>query len=280
MKTCFFIAPIGEEGSDTRRRSDQTLNYIVRPILDAEEIEVVRADEMPDPGLVTSQIIQKIVDDDLVVADLTDANPNVFYELAIRHGVGKPFIQLIEKGQKIPFDVAGVRTIPVVLDDLDGHAATKKEFEAQVKSILDGKNPVSSPISASFDLASLSQSGDPEQRTIGDIMKAVHDLKNITLNIDERIHRNSYKSRSPSVKSLNLMLRTSDKIYSIAKDGLAEFPTISDDEFDEEMALKAAGVSAEANYSSVNVGRLKEVLIDISTHARRLSSRLGKYHLK
>ena len=45
--------------------------------------EAVRADEIAEPGSITSQIMQRIFDDDLVVADLTDHNPNVFYELSV-----------------------------------------------------------------------------------------------------------------------------------------------------------------------------------------------------
>jgi len=48
---------------------------------------------------------------DLVIADLTYHNPNVFYELAVRHLNKKPVIHLIKKGEKIPFDINDRRTI-------------------------------------------------------------------------------------------------------------------------------------------------------------------------
>jgi len=51
---------------------------------------VIRADKISEPGIITTQIIGHIVDAELVIADLTDKNPNVFYELAIRHAIRNP----------------------------------------------------------------------------------------------------------------------------------------------------------------------------------------------
>lgn len=73
----------------------------------------MRADQISKSGLITTQIINQIIECPLVIADLTGANPNVFYELAIRHATGKPYIQLIEQGHRLPFDIGGVRTISI-----------------------------------------------------------------------------------------------------------------------------------------------------------------------
>lgn len=88
-KTCFVIAPIGEPGSETRRRSDQILNHVIKPVAKQAGYAAVRADEEGEPGLITHQVIQHLLDDPLVIADLTGRNPNVFYELAIRHAINK-----------------------------------------------------------------------------------------------------------------------------------------------------------------------------------------------
>ena len=104
-KLCFVISPIGDQDSETRKRSDQVLRHVVRPAADICGYMAVRADEIDKPGIITSQVIQHVVNDDLVVADLTESNPNVFYELAIRHALKKPLVQIIRKGEAIPFDV-------------------------------------------------------------------------------------------------------------------------------------------------------------------------------
>jgi len=56
QNTCFVIAPIGEESSEIRRRSDQILTHIIEPV--AKECgyeEVIRADRISAPGMITGQ---------------------------------------------------------------------------------------------------------------------------------------------------------------------------------------------------------------------------------
>lgn len=95
-KECFFIAPIGDAESESRERSDKLMEYIVDEAVSDYGYSVTRADQMDQPGSITNQIIEKVVDSELVIADLTEHNPNVFYELAVRHATGEPFIQLIK----------------------------------------------------------------------------------------------------------------------------------------------------------------------------------------
>ena len=75
-KICFVIAPIGEPESDTRKRSDQVLQYIIRPAVESFGYKAVRADKIADPGIITNQIIRHIINDPLVIADLTGQNAN------------------------------------------------------------------------------------------------------------------------------------------------------------------------------------------------------------
>ena len=65
-KSCFVIAPTGEPESDTRKRSDQILRHIIRPAVEAKGYTAIRADEISEPGIITSQVIQHVVDDPLV----------------------------------------------------------------------------------------------------------------------------------------------------------------------------------------------------------------------
>jgi hypothetical protein len=84
---------------------------------------------MKRPGVITSQVLTAVADSDLVVADLTDHNPNVFYELAIRHAVQRPVVQLIDAAQELPFDVANMRTIYVDIHDLDSAEDERTELK-------------------------------------------------------------------------------------------------------------------------------------------------------
>jgi hypothetical protein len=75
---------------------------------------------LQSPSPVAQHGLRAIQDFDLVVADLTFHNPNVFYDVAVRHAIEKPIIHLIEpRLSKIPFDVSGFRTIEFDLTDPD-----------------------------------------------------------------------------------------------------------------------------------------------------------------
>jgi hypothetical protein len=60
-KICFVTAPIGEDGSETRRRSDKVLAHIIKPAAGHCGNTAVRADEISRPGTITSQIIQHLL---------------------------------------------------------------------------------------------------------------------------------------------------------------------------------------------------------------------------
>ena len=176
-KKCFVIAPLGEPESETRKRSDQVLKHVIRPAVGECGYEAIRADEIDKPGIITSQVLQHIVDDPLVVADLTERNPNVFYELAIRHALRKPLVQLMKKGEQIPFDVAGARTIFVDHHDLDSVAEAKERIADQVRELESDPSGMETPISLSLEIQGLRQSEKPEDRSLADLVAAVSGLR-------------------------------------------------------------------------------------------------------
>lgn len=175
-KTCFVIAPIGKEETETRRRSDQVLSHIVEPVAGECGYATVRADHISEPGIITSQVIEHLVDDELVVADLTDHNPNVFYELAVRHAVRKPIIQIIQEGQVIPFDVAQSRTIHLNHRDLDSVGNCKQKLKEQIESIEENPENVDNPISVAVDLKSLRQSQNPLEKNAAETMSMLQEI--------------------------------------------------------------------------------------------------------
>lgn len=188
-RICFVISPIGDSDSETRKRSDQVFKHVIAPAVLTLGYRAVRADHISEPGMITSQVIQHIVDDPLVIADLTDRNPNVFYELAIRHAIRKPLVQLIRKGDSIPFDVAGTRTIHVDHRDLDSVDTAKSEIQAQVKSLEIDSSKLETPISVALDLQVLRASSNPEQRSMGDVLAAMTELRAAVASIDEQVKK-------------------------------------------------------------------------------------------
>jgi hypothetical protein len=153
-KTCFYITPIGSDGTDIRRHSDLFLGSIIEPAMASLQLDVVRADEIGQPGIITRQIMEYILRSKLVVADLTFHNPNVFYEVALRHMVRLPIVQIIRKSESIPFDINQMRTI--LIDDTDIYTFVpnieiyKSEIAAQARRALDRDHETDTPISVNF----------------------------------------------------------------------------------------------------------------------------------
>lgn len=176
-KICFVIAPIGEESSPERKRSDQILEHIIDPVAVSCGYTTLRADKISEPGIITTQVIQHIIDDPLVVADLTGRNPNVFYELALRHALKKPTVQLISDAESIPFDVAAARTIRLDHTDLDSVAACRAELAKQIKATEENPSLVDNPISQAVELKSLKQSGDPIEKSNAEIISMLRDVR-------------------------------------------------------------------------------------------------------
>ncbi len=109
-KKCFIITPIGEEKSEIRKKAEQVIETI-RPVLKRKGYISKAAHEIAEPNIIIDDIVQHLLTDDLVVANLTGLNANVMYELSIRHLTGKPVICLIEKGTtKLPFDIQESRS--------------------------------------------------------------------------------------------------------------------------------------------------------------------------
>jgi hypothetical protein len=176
-KVCFFIAPIGLPDSNTRKRSDKVLRHIVSEAVVSLNYKPIRADQISVPGMIPKQIIQKIVESPLIIVDLSEHNPNVFYELAICHILKKPLIQIISKEDDIPFDISTSRTIKYDITDLDNVKESIDLIRGQIKSIETGKFLMENPISISIDLKDLLESENPEKGSINNIVNEKYEYK-------------------------------------------------------------------------------------------------------
>lgn len=81
---------------------------IIKSACEALEITAIRADEIKEIGPIINQIFRNIENVDFVIAEISDKNPNVYYEIGISHCIGKPTVLLAKEdivNKGLPFDI-------------------------------------------------------------------------------------------------------------------------------------------------------------------------------
>lgn len=131
-RICFYITPIGAPDSDERRHSDLFLNNLVEPALKDTGLRVVRADQIGKAGMIGAQVIEHVIRARLVIVDLSFHNPNVFYELSLRHACGLPTVQIIQAKDQMPFDIQQFRTIPIDNTDIYSFVPKLEVYRSQI----------------------------------------------------------------------------------------------------------------------------------------------------
>jgi hypothetical protein len=102
----------------TEKRTQIYERYVKRPLLESLGLICVRADDIMSSSDVMMDVWEHINRCAIIIADMSDRNPNVFYELGLAHVVGKPIVLLAETEGDIPFDLRAIRHI--IYGDLPG----------------------------------------------------------------------------------------------------------------------------------------------------------------
>jgi hypothetical protein len=99
---------------------------------------VYRADSISAGASIVESIHRAIQDSPLLIADVTDANPNVMYEVGLAQAQKKPLILIASSSRAIPFDLAGVR---VLIYDIRDHREFVERLSRTIQEAIKEPDP-------------------------------------------------------------------------------------------------------------------------------------------
>lgn len=114
------------------------------PVCEKNGFKCWRVDEISKPGSITKDIVDGILDADVVIADLTGKNANVFYELGIAHCAGNKTIMTAQSSADVPFDIANYRVI-FYEQTISGCKDLAKKLDAAIKELLAALDRTNNP---------------------------------------------------------------------------------------------------------------------------------------
>lgn len=206
---CFIITPIGAENSPIRKKTDGLINNVIKPVCEELNLVAIPAHEIDKPGSITRQVIQHIMNSKMVIANLTGLNPNVMYELAIRHAAKLPVVCLAEEGTLLPFDITTERTI-FYTDDMYGAMKLVPDLKSKIESALGDENidnPIYRAITDSKIIKNITDSNDPN----------TNEAISYIINRLDSIERKLYKNYSEISKHIVSVLLTNEISAELAE---------------------------------------------------------------
>jgi len=149
LKTCFVVMPIGS--GEMYEEYLSRYENIIKPAVDGLKIDgrqvykSVRADFVSQTGSITRTILDYLFRSDVVIADLSDLNPNVFYELGVRHSLRNKTILIAAKGTKPPFDVGDLKIV-FYENKIGGEKKVIPELQTVLRRLAETEEQVDSPV--------------------------------------------------------------------------------------------------------------------------------------
>jgi nucleoside 2-deoxyribosyltransferase len=188
VRECFVIMPIGS--GDAYHVYRNRYEHIIQPAVDNLRVDgqqvfrCVRADFVTKSGSITRDLLGRLYRSDAVIADVTDLNPNVFYELGVRHALRSGTILIAVKGTKPPFDVGDLRVIPYE-DRVGGEKDAIPQIQQMLISFLGEERMQDSPVLHAIpELAELGATKEYEARLLA--LQRERDLLRAQLEVAER----------------------------------------------------------------------------------------------
>lgn len=212
-RNCFIITPIGPANSEIRRMADGVILSAIRPIVEKMGFNVITPHEMSDPGSIEHRIIHHILNSELVIANLTGLNPNVMYELAVRHSFGKPVVCIAEKSTILPFDINSQRVI-LYTNDMYGVSELCETLPNFINDALN-KDPLNPIINVVSDIKTYEHASDAQKSILNKLEALVSMIRP-----NSQEPKNTYrKDRSNGMTTFYICTESDAKEYNLLDRG-------------------------------------------------------------
>ncbi|AFR02629.1 hypothetical protein PEC301653_10390 [Pectobacterium carotovorum subsp. carotovorum] len=106
---CFVIMPIADIHGYDSGHFTRVYNHLIKPACKAAGFKAIRADDVSSSHMIVVDILQKIVESDIAICDLSGRNPNVLYELDLRQAFNKKTVLIKKYKTENIFDVQSFR---------------------------------------------------------------------------------------------------------------------------------------------------------------------------
>lgn len=136
QKLCFVIMPFSKERSDIYKHG-------IAPACKKAGFQAVRLDKLRGPINFNREIVEHIFNSDVIIAEITDENPNVYYELGVAHAFGSKTIMIAQNSQDLPSDIRSYRCMIYSQSDL---TQLQKEIIAELRKLEKWSQNSSNPV--------------------------------------------------------------------------------------------------------------------------------------
>jgi len=225
---CFVIMPFSKSSEEhTEKYWTDHFNKLLKPSIEELGVKTYRVEVIRED--IIRKIIQSLVTSQIVVADLTDHNPNVFWELGVRQSFKHNTITIAEEGTQLPFDVSSKATIFYDLSNEDKLAHFKSNLKEAIKDCIANPEKSDSHVLESISgrgvfyeiirledakrrVESLIMEAQNNQRTLIQSKKIVAELKDISI-IPFDLKTMIWRSTCLEILYANRYLDEDDKFY-------------------------------------------------------------------
>lgn len=156
--------PISDVFSYDAGHFGRVYEHLLKPAIMQAGYNAIRADDTNKTDYIVVGIIQRIVESEMILCDFSARNPNVMYELGIRHAFNKPVVLVRDKITDKVFDIQGLRHT-----EYDGSLrvdSVQKDIDKISKALNETASASSNDINSVIQLAGIKAAEVPDSRTI------------------------------------------------------------------------------------------------------------------